>query len=236
MSDAATGSGKRLDPVTFEVLRSFFEYVCGRMSTVLQKASFSPIIYDMVDFSNAIYNERLELLGQTANCPVHIAAMHFSARASVARFGFESLRPGDIFVLNDPYEGGTHLNDMTFTMPIFHEGDVLGFAVSRGHWTDVGGGAAGGQAFGTHIAGEGLRLPPLGSTRTIRSTKTLLRIILNNSRTPQYIKGDLQAHLGALRVAEMELQRIAARYGAATVRQAMQRGDRLYRAPDPQCD
>ena len=221
MSEAAIESGKRLDPVTFEVLRSFFEYVCGRMSTVLQKASFSPIIYDMVDFSNAIYNERPQLLGQTANCPVHIAAMHFSARASVARFGFESLRPGDIFVLNDPYEGGTHLNDMTFTMPIFYDGDILGFAVSRGHWTDVGGGAAGGQAFGTHIAGEGLRLPPLRMYENYQVNDDLLRIITNNTRTPQYIKGDLQAHLGALRVAEQELQRIATRYGVPIVRQAM---------------
>lgn len=214
-------NGKRLDPVTFEVLRSSFEYVCGRMSTVLQKASFSPIIYDMVDFSNAIYNERLELLGQTANCPVHIAAMHFSAQASVAHFGFESLRPGDIFVLNDPYSGGTHLNDMTFTMPVFHGGDILGFAVSRGHWTDVGGGAAGGQAFGTHIAGEGLRLPPLRMYENYRVNEDLLRIIVNNTRTPQYIKGDLQAHFAALRVAEAELQRIAARYGLDTVRQGM---------------
>jgi len=221
MSEAKTGNGKRLDPVTFEVLRSSFEYICGRMSTVLQKASFSPIIYDMVDFSNAIYDERLELLGQTANCPVHIAAMHFSARASVKRFGFESLRPGDIFVLNDPYEGGTHLNDMTFTMPIFYDGDILGFAVSRGHWTDVGGGAAGGQAFGTHIAGEGLRLPPLRMYENYQINDDLLRIITNNTRTPQYIKGDLQAHLGALRVAEQELQRIAQRYGTEIVRQGM---------------
>jgi N-methylhydantoinase B len=217
----ATENGKRLDPVTFEVLRSSFEYVCSRMSTVLQKASFSPIIYDMVDFSNAIYNERLELLGQTANCPVHIAAMHFSAQASVSHFGFESLRPGDIFVLNDPYDGGTHLNDMTFTMPVFYEGDLLGFAVSRGHWTDVGGGAAGGQAFGTHIAGEGLRLPPLRMYENYRVNDDLLRIIINNTRTPQYIKGDLQAHLAALRVAEAELQRIARRYGIETVREGM---------------
>lgn len=218
---SAKENSPRLDPVTFEVLRSSFEYICGRMSTVLQKASFSPIIYDMVDFSNAIYNERLELLGQTANCPVHIAAMHFSAQASLAHFGFESLRPGDIFVLNDPYSGGTHLNDMTFTMPIFHDGHVLGFAVSRGHWTDVGGGAAGGQAFGTHIAGEGLRLPPLRMYENYRVNEDLLRIIINNTRTPQYIKGDLQAHFAALRVAEAELQRIAARYGLETVRQGM---------------
>jgi N-methylhydantoinase B/oxoprolinase/acetone carboxylase alpha subunit len=182
----------KLDPVTFEVLRSFFEYTCGRMSTVLQKASFSPIMYDSVDFSNAIYNEKLELVGQTANCPVHIAAMHFSARASVDHFGFQSLKPGDVFVLNDPYQGGTHINDVTFTMPVFLRDELLGFAVSRGHWTDLGGGSAGGQTFGTHIAGEGLRLPPLRLYENYRIDEDLLRIILSNTRTPQYVKGDLR--------------------------------------------
>src|SRR3990170_7381381 len=211
-----------LDPVTFEVLRSLFEYTCARMSKILQKAAFSPILYDMVDFSNAVYDSELRLLAQTANCPVHLAAMHFSARAAGRRFGIENLSEGDIVVLNDPYEGGTHLNDITFTMPVFFRGRLLGFAVSRGHWTDVGGGAAGGQAFGTHIAGEGWRLPPLRLYENYQINEDLLRIILNNTRTPQYIKGDLQAHLGALRAAEMELQRIATRYGAATVRQAMQ--------------
>ncbi len=212
---------EKLDPVTFEVLRSFFEYTCGRMSTVLQKASFSPIMYDSVDFSNAIYNEKLELVGQTANCPVHIAAMHFSARASVDHFGFQSLKPGDVFVLNDPYQGGTHINDVTFTMPVFLRDELLGFAVSRGHWTDLGGGSAGGQTFGTHIAGEGLRLPPLRLYENYQINDDLLRIILSNTRTPQYVKGDLQAHLGALRVAEQELQRAAERYGAEVVRAAM---------------
>jgi len=120
-----------LDPVTFEVLRSLFEYTCARMSQILQKTSFSPILYDMVDFSNAIYDADLQLLGQTANCPVHLAAMQFSARAAGARFGLENLKEGDVVVLNDPYEGGTHLNDITFTMPIFFRGRILGFAVSR---------------------------------------------------------------------------------------------------------
>ena len=75
---------RKLDPITFEVLRRAFEYASERMSQVLQKASFSPIIYDMVDYSNAIFDPDVELIGQTANCPVHIAAMHFSARASLA--------------------------------------------------------------------------------------------------------------------------------------------------------
>ncbi len=210
-----------LDPVTFEVLRSLFEYTCVRMSRILQKTSFSPILYDMVDFSNAVYDADLQLLGQTANCPVHLAAMQFSARAAGERFGLQNLHEGDVVVLNDPYEGGTHLNDITFTMPIFFRGRLLGFAVSRGHWTDVGGGAAGGQAFGTHIAAEGLRLPPIKLFEHYTINQDFLRIIINNTRTPQYVEGDIQAHLGALRAAEAELQRAAERYGEETVRLAM---------------
>jgi N-methylhydantoinase B/oxoprolinase/acetone carboxylase alpha subunit len=98
-------------------MRSAFEYTCERMSTVLQRASFSPIIYDMVDYSNAIFDPETQLLGQTANCPVHLAAMHFSARASIAKYGAD-LGPGDVVVLNDPYEGGTHTPDVTLTSPI----------------------------------------------------------------------------------------------------------------------
>jgi len=212
----------KVDPVTFEVLRNLFEYTCERMTTILQKASFSPILADMLDFSNAIYDPELRLLSQAANCPVHLAAMQFSAREAVGRFGFENLRQGDIFVLNDPYAGGTHLNDITFTMPVFSEETLIGFAVSRGHWMDLGGGAAGGQAFfGTHIAGEGLRLPPLRLFENYQVNSDILAIILNNTRTPQYVRGDLQAHVGALRGAEQELRRAVERYGLETVRAAM---------------
>jgi N-methylhydantoinase B/oxoprolinase/acetone carboxylase alpha subunit len=222
LSAMASPQQTTLDPVTFEVLRSLFEYACARMSQILQKTSFSPILYDMVDFSNAVYDADMRLLGQTANCPVHLAAMQFSARAAGNRFPLESLKEGDVIVLNDPYEGGTHLNDITFTMPIFYRGRILGFAVSRGHWTDLGGGAAGGQAFGTHIAAEGLRLPPIKLFENYTINEDFRRIIMNNTRTPQYVEGDIQAHLGALRAAEAELQRAADRYGEETVRLAMQ--------------
>jgi N-methylhydantoinase B len=167
MSPDGHTPARTLDPVTFEVLRRSFEYTCERMSQVLQKSSFSPIIYDMVDFSNAIFDPNIELIGQTANCPVHIAAMHFSARASLERYPLEELRPGDVVVLNDPYMGGTHTPDVTLTAPIFYEGHLLGFAVSRAHWTDVG------ANMDTHIAGEGLRLPPGKLVNEARSTGTL---------------------------------------------------------------
>ena len=164
---------------------------------------------------------KLRLLAQAANCPVHLAAMQYSADSALQRFPMEGLKPGDVIALNDPYRGGTHINDITFTMPIFFEGELLGFAVSRGHWMDLGGGAAGGQSFGTHIAAEGLRLPPIKLYENYKMNEDFLAIIMNNTRTPHFVKGDLQAHLGALKSAEVELQRAASRYGVETVKAAM---------------
>ena len=210
-----------IDVVTFEVLRSLFDYAAERMSSILMRASFSQILSDNVDFSNAIYDPEMRLIAQAANCPVHLAAMHFSAEVVAERFGIENLKEGDVVVLNDPYQGGTHINDLTFTMPIFHEGVLIGFAVSRGHWMDLGGGAAGGLAGGTHIAGEGLRIPPMKIFSAGELNEDLVGILTSNSRTPQFVRGDLQAHLGALRGAEAELQRAAARYGVKTLATAM---------------
>jgi N-methylhydantoinase B len=206
---------RELDPITFEVLRRAFEYAPERMSQVLQKASFSPIIYDMVDYSNAIFDPNIELIGQTANCPVHIAAMHFSARESLKRFPLSELGPGDVVILNDPYRGGTHTPDVTLTMPVFHEEELLAVAVSRAHWTDVGGN------LDTHIGGEGLRLPPLMLYKDGELNTELIGIIKNCTRTPQYVEGDIQAQIGALRAGRDELLRLAAKYGADVVKQGM---------------
>jgi N-methylhydantoinase B/oxoprolinase/acetone carboxylase alpha subunit len=209
-----------IDPVTFEVLRNVFDYACERMATILQRSSFSPILADMVDFSNAIYDPQMRLLAQAANCPVHLAAMKYSALSASERF--RTMGEGDVVLLNDPFRGGTHINDMSFIMPIFHQGELLAYAVSRGHWMDIGGGAPGGQNFaGTHIAGEGLRLPPLMIFKGFEPNRDVIDIILSNTRTPHFVEGDLQAHLGALRGAEAEMQRAADRYGAETLHAAM---------------
>jgi N-methylhydantoinase B len=215
MTDITVTGERQLDPITFEVLRRSFEYAPERMSQVLQKASFSPIIYDMVDYSNAIFDPDVELIGQTANCPVHIAAMHFSARASLERFPVDQLEADDIVILNDPYCGGTHTPDVTLTMPVFWEGEVLAIAVSRAHWTDVGGN------LDTHIGGEGLRLPPLMLYSKGELNSDLVQIIKNCTRTPQYVEGDIQAQIGALRAGRDEMLRIAEKYGADVVKQGM---------------
>ena len=220
--DTAVIAQTKVDPVTFEVLRSIFEYASDRMSTVLQRASFSPILADMVDFSNAIYDYECQLLSQAANCPIHLAAMKFSAEAIIKKFGLENIFEGDVICVNDPYQGGTHINDMTFLTPIYFEQELVGFAVSRGHWMDLGGGAAGGQAFsGTHIAGEGLRLPPIKIYERGQPRADIIDILVSNTRTPHFVKGDLQAHVGCLRAGEQEMQRAAAKYGLVTLKTAM---------------
>jgi N-methylhydantoinase B len=220
--DTAVVAQTKVDPVTFEVLRSIFEYASDRMSTVLQRASFSPILADMVDFSNAIYDYECQLLSQAANCPIHLAAMKFSAEAIIRKFGLENIFEGDVICVNDPYQGGTHINDMTFLTPIYFEQELVGFAVSRGHWMDLGGGAAGGQAFsGTHIAGEGLRLPPVKIYERGKPREDIIDILVCNTRTPHFVKGDLQAHVGCLRAGEQEMQRAAAKYGLVTLKTAM---------------
>ncbi|GAO24323.1 N-methylhydantoinase [Alicycliphilus sp. B1] len=212
-----------IDPITFEVMRSIFEFASDRMASVLQRSSFSPILADMLDFSNAIYDADLQLLSQAANCPVHLAAMKFSAEEAVKGIGKSNVHEGDVLVVNDPYRGGTHINDISFIKPIYYKKELIGYGVSRGHWMDLGGGGAGGQAFSTHIAAEGLRLPPLKIFTGGKINEDLLAIMLNNSRTPHFIKGDLQAHLGALRGAEQELQRACDRYGVDTVKKAMKK-------------
>lgn len=212
-----------IDPITFEVLRSVFEFASDRMATVLQRSSFSPILADMLDFSNAIYDADIQLLSQAANCPIHLSAMKFSAEEAVNTIGKDNVFDGDVLVVNDPYKGGTHINDISFIKPIYYKKELIGYAVSRGHWMDLGGGGAGGQAFSTHIAAEGLRLPPLKIYRENNINEDLLAVIMNNSRTPHFIKGDLQAHMGALRAAEQELQQACERYGVSTVKKAMKK-------------
>ena len=141
--DTATDSAPRikgLDPVTFEVLRSHFDFCCERMSKVLQKTAFSPILSDILDYSNAVYDSDIRLVSQSPGCPIHMAAMHFAAHASIEKYGKENLRPGDVVILNDPFEGGTHIPDTTFTMPIYRGDQLLGFAVSRRRRGEIGAG------------------------------------------------------------------------------------------------
>lgn len=181
-----------LAPAALQVLISRLTGIAEEMGAVLQRAAFSPNIKERADCSTALFTPAGELLVQAEHIPVHLGSMPASVAAVLERFGLDDLAPGDQFVVNDPFAGGTHLNDITVVAPCLLDGRLVGWAANRAHHADVGGAAPGSiPADATEIFEEGLRLPPLRLTDEVRS------ILLANSRTPDERAGDLDAQVGA---------------------------------------
>jgi N-methylhydantoinase B/oxoprolinase/acetone carboxylase alpha subunit len=211
-----------IDPITFEVVSSSFKNITDLMGDTLKRVSRSPIIYDSVDFSNALFDDKCQLFAQTTNVPVHLASMHFSVEESIRRFGSQ-LYDGDIVILNDPYRGGTHIPDVTFSKPVFFRGKLLCYAGSRGHWTDLGGGAVGSRMpTAVHIAQEGLRIPPVKVFEEGKLVEAVRDFIGANTRVPDQNLADMEAHRAALLIAEREMKKLAERYGVNTIRECME--------------
>ncbi|HEU5085027.1 MAG TPA: hydantoinase B/oxoprolinase family protein [Acidimicrobiales bacterium] len=185
-----------LDPAALQVLISHLTGVAEEMGAVLQRAAFSPNIKERADCSSALFTPAGELLVQAEHIPVHLGSMPASVAAVIERFDLDDLRPGDQLIVNDPFAGGTHLNDITLVAPCLVEDGgarrLVGWAANRAHHADVGGAAPGSiPADAREIFEEGLRLPP------VRLTDEVLAILLANSRTPVERAGDLDAQLGA---------------------------------------
>jgi N-methylhydantoinase B/oxoprolinase/acetone carboxylase alpha subunit len=181
-----------LDPAALQVLISRLTGIAEEMGAVLQRAAFSPNIKERADCSSALFTPAGELLVQAEHIPVHLGSMPASVAAVLERFDHAELSPGDQFVVNDPFAGGTHLNDITLVAPCLLDGRLVGWAANRAHHADVGGSAPGSiPADAREIFEEGLRLPPVRLTDEVRA------ILLANSRTPAERAGDLDAQVGA---------------------------------------
>ncbi|MEA2702957.1 MAG: N-methylhydantoinase, partial [Actinomycetota bacterium] len=180
-----------MTPAELQVLISRLTGVAEEMGAVLRRAAFSPNIKERADCSAALFDAAGELLVQAEHIPVHLGSMPASVRAAIDAFG-DALEPGDQVVLNDPFHGGTHLNDLTLVAPCFVDGRLLGWAANRAHHADVGGMAPGSiPADATEIYQEGLRIPPVLLTEAIED------VLCANSRTPDERRGDLDAQRGA---------------------------------------
>jgi N-methylhydantoinase B len=210
-----------IDPITFEVIRNQMEHICRQMGTILRKTSYSPILYDMVDFSNALLDRSGDLIGQAENCPAHLGAMHFSTKEAINDIGIENLEDGDIIMLNNPYKGGTHIPDVTFTTPIFYNEKIVGFASSRGHWTDLGGAAAGLSASSQHVVEDGLIIESTKIYSRGKPVVPVINLIRANTRVPQYIDGDINAHRGALIAGVSGVKGLIDRYGKDVYEQSV---------------
>jgi N-methylhydantoinase B/oxoprolinase/acetone carboxylase alpha subunit len=209
-----------LDPAALQVLISRLTGIAEEMGTVLRRASFSPNIKERADCSAALFTPEGELLVQAEHIPVHLGSMPASVRAAIDAFG-ETLHAGDQVVLNDPFAGGTHLNDVTLVAPVVVAGELVGWVANRAHHADLGGAAPGSiPADATDIHQEGLRLPPMLFGDPIR------QLFSANSRTPSERVGDLDAQVGANAIGVERFAELA----GAPIDEVVDYGERRMRA------
>jgi len=189
------------------------------MDLTFMRTAFSPVISEAYDRSDGIYHaETGEVIAQgELGLPIFMGVMQFATQ-SVIRLR-PDYEPGDVFILNDPYIGGTHLNDVKMVKPFFYKGSLFCWLSNSGHWTDVGGNVPGGfSSKATEIQQEGLRLPPVKLLRRGELDRDVLQIILNNIRVPKERLGDIRAHLAALNVGEQRLTALIDKYGGDLIR------------------
>jgi N-methylhydantoinase B/oxoprolinase/acetone carboxylase alpha subunit len=195
-----------MDPAALQVLISRLTGVAEEMGEVLMRSAFSPNIKERADCSTALFTPAGELLVQAEHIPVHLGSMPASVAAAIG-CGLD-LSPGEQVVLNDPFAGGTHLNDVTLVAPCHVDGRLAGWVANRAHHADLGGMAPGSiPPAATEIYQEGLRLPPL------RLTPEVVAIVEANSRTPTERRGDLAAQSGANRVGAARMEEVCRTFG-----------------------
>jgi len=209
-----------MDPITLEVIRHALAAVAEEMNANLIRTAYSPNIKERRDCSCAVFDPEGRMVAQAESIPVHLGAMPYSVAAAIESVGRFS--PGDVVVLNDPYQGGAHLPDITFVAPVFFGGELLGYVASRAHHADVGGkepGSLAGDA--TEIFQEGLRIPPVRLWRGGELNPDLLDLILLNVRTPDERLGDLRAQHAACAVGIERMDELASRFGADLIQEGM---------------
>jgi len=221
------------DPIQLEIFKHLFAAIAEEMGVVLRRASYSPNIKERRDFSCAMFAPQGRMIAQAAHIPVHLGSMPLSVAAAVQRF--PDLAPGDMVALNDPFQGGTHLPDITLVSPVFSspsssqgegtgdEGEkhLLGYVASRAHHADVGGMTPGSMPVAREIYQEGLIIPPIRLLRRGEMVPDLFDLLLANVRTPAERAGDLWAQVAANRRGAERLAALVERYGQPEVDRAM---------------
>lgn len=215
-----------VDPFTLEIIKNGLIVANEEMFQAFARTAKSPVIYEVLDFAVGMTNGEGKLIAQAPGVPAFSGVLDFAAQEVLQKWG-DDLHPGDIIVSNVPYESGTHLNDVTLTLPIFYRDNLIGMVINKGHWSEVGG-----MAFGswnpnaTEIYQEGLQLPCVKLYEEGRPNRDVIDIILENSRLPDYTYGDMEAQAASMRVASKRVFTLIEKYGIDSVLEAM---DKLLR-------
>ncbi len=207
-------SSGRLDPITLSVLASALSGIAEEMGAVLIRGAYSSNIKERRDCSTALFDAKGRMVAQAEHIPVHLGAMPEAVVAIMDK----DPEPGDVFAVNDPYSGGTHLPDITLVSPVAYWDEIIGYAVTRAHHSDVGGMSPGSMpASSREIYQEGIVIPPVRLVRGGEYVEEILSLILANVRTPALRRGDLRAQIAANRLAEARVSELIERRGEDTV-------------------
>src|SRR6266568_1701357 len=203
-----------IDPVITEIVRNGVIAVTEEMKTNLMRTAYNIIIYEALDFTTGLFTPKGETISIGIGLPMFIRGMAETVKAKIAHFGPVNMRPGDIYVTNDSYLTGSHLNHVTLTLPIFHQGTLVGFSCCMAHWLDIGG-MLGGMS--TDIFSEGLQIPIMKYQDRGRVNATVVDIIRQNVRLPSRAMGDLRAQVTAVKTGERRFLELIERYGRDAV-------------------
>src|SRR5918996_1554713 len=211
-----------IDPITVSVLTHRFEAIVQEMGEAMLRTAYSQILNSSRDFSTALCDSAARLVAQAEHVPIHVGAIPWAVEAVRDAF-VGRVRPGDVYLLNDPYHGGNHLPDLTAFVPVF-DGDRLAFwSINRSHQSDIGGATHGAYNPGaTEIWQEGIRIPPLRLYEEGRLRRDVLDLIVLNVRHPREFRGDLAAMIGSARVGERRLAQLLDEFGPAITHAAIE--------------
>ena len=204
------------DPVTLSVLDNRFRAIVDEMGEAMLRTAYSQILNSSRDFSTALCDPKGRLIAQAEHVPIHVGALPFAARAVTEYFG-DTIKPGDVFLLNDPYRGGNHIPDLTAFVPVFDGDRFVFWSINRSHQSDIGGATHGAYNAGaTEIFQEGIRIPPLRLYDQGVRREDVYEMIVLNVRHPRDFRGDLAAMIGSARVGERRLRELMAEFGSET--------------------
>lgn len=208
---------QNLDPVTFEVLKNGFVNLVDQMAEQMLRTCYSFVIYNR-DFSCALCDAQGNTVMQgTQDISVHVGTLHLTAKAVLEDFA-DDIHPGDVFLVNDPYRGGTHFSDVRVILPVFHDEKLIALMQTNGHWADVGGSNPGSfDITAKEHYGEGLRIPPVRIYSKGQYLTDVVKIIVMNMRIPEERIGDLRSQVEAAKVGEKQLKEMIGKYGIDTV-------------------
>lgn len=210
-------SDQTLDPVTFEVLKNSFITSVDQMAEQILRTCYSFVMYNR-DFSSALHDAEGNSAAQgNQDIAVHVGTLHFTCKAVIEAFEGD-MHPGDVYCTNDPYAGGTHFSDVRLIRPIFHEGKVIAFSQSNGHWSDLGGSVPGSfDVTARDMFREAVRITPIRLFHKGRFCADVANMIATNTRDPASIIGDIHSQAQATQVCEREILRLVEKYGVDTV-------------------